>query len=578
MASHAAAPGLQTQYQGASRSQHSNLIRLPLNPMECGFFEGVESENYVTIAKEHYLQAAAAAFPELEQPTVESVVTRLQQVLRAEAQKLSTIEVVWTHLTAARDAVRNELGDDPAAAMTERLDRCERLKADKAACDTSAERWESYLAQESIFYALFAWLPPVARKRLRLARLFLRDTWPKAIPQQDWQTVDQIENALHALVVERNQALGAQQWRVQRGEGVLQAEQQRVQEWKGALEPLLRVGNDACSTLADVDALADKLIRFPIFLLTTHYWEGRWLLEMKKLLPEIEQEKARTGRVAAPARWRRRMKLTPCIVSTFYMLPSTMKVRRHDGEGYADDYLYHFADLLIVDEAGQALPDVAGASFALAKRALIIGDTLQIEPIWSLPTRVDIGNLQDAKLIPEHEYEAAFAHLSDLGKTVSAGSVMRIAQCTTRYHADPELARGLYLYEHRRCFDEIIRYCNDLCYHGKLIPVRGTKAAAMERGEGDLDGLPAMGYLHVDGLCQATGGGSRHNLLEADTIAAWLAERQQKLEETYRKPLTEIVGVVRDCSESTGLLPEDVYRKVRVRTFAPGGQHDVRSR
>src|SRR5262252_4375830 len=121
---------------------------------------------------------------------------------------------------------------------------------------------------------------------------------------------------------------------------------------------------------------------------------------------------------------------------------------------------------------------------------------------------------------------------------------MRIAQCATRYHANQALARGLYLYEHRRCFDEIIRYCNDLCYHGKLIPLRGAKAAAVGRGEGDLDGLPAMGYLHVDGICQSTGGGSRHNLLEAETIAAWLAERKQKLEETYRKPLTEIVGVV----------------------------------
>jgi hypothetical protein len=26
-----------------------------------------------------------------------------------------------------------------------------------------------------------------------------------------------------------------------------------------------------------------------------------------------------------------------------------------------------------------------------------------------------------------------------------------------------------------------------------------------------------------------------------------------------------------DCSESTGLPPEDVYRTVRVRTFEPGG-------
>ena len=35
---------------------------------------------------------------------------------------------------------------------------------------------------------------------------------------------------------------------------------------------------------------------------------------------------------------------------------------------------------------------------------------------------------------------------------------------------------------------------------------------------------------------------------------------------------------LRDCSESTGLLLEDVYRKVRGRTFDPGGQSDVRSR
>ena len=39
-----------------------------------------------------------------------------------------------------------------------------------------------------------------------------------------------------------------------------------------------------------------------------------------------------------------------------------------------------------------------------------------------------------------------------------------------------------------------------------------------------------------------------------------------------------LIDYYRDCSESTGLPPEAVYRKVRVRTFEPGGQHDVRSR
>mgnify|MGYP007106078083 CR=1 FL=1 len=31
--------------------------------------------------------------------------------------------------------------------------------------------------------------------------------------------------------------------------------------------------------------------------------------------------------------------------------------------------------------------------------------------------------------------------------------------------------------EHRRCFNNIIDYCNSLCYHGKLQPKRG-----MEKG------------------------------------------------------------------------------------------------
>ncbi|MBW6087363.1 hypothetical protein HTS61_11735 [Escherichia coli] len=56
-----------------------------------------------------------------------------------------------------------------------------------------------------------------------------------------------------------------------------------------------------------------------------------------------------------------------------------------------------FADLLIVDEAGQVLPEVAAASFALAKKALVIGDTEQIPPIWSIAPAIDVGNMLEEK-------------------------------------------------------------------------------------------------------------------------------------------------------------------------------------
>ncbi len=257
---------------------------------------------------------------------------------------------------------------------------------------------------------------------------------------------------------------------------------------------------------------------------------------MAALLPELEKKKNKKGRKTLEPRWRRRMKLTPCIVSTFFMLPSEMEVSRRDGDTFSADYLYDFADVLIVDEAGQVRPEIAAASFALAQKALVIGDTLQIAPIWSLPPAVDIGNMRQAGLLVGNNDSEQYQALCELGKSVAFGSVMQIAQTRSRYHYNPELARGMFLYEHRRCFDEIIAYCNTLCYKGHLQPKRGKKLQT--------DSLPPIGYWHIDGHCQKNNGGSRHNQEEAETIAQWLAAQRAILESFYNLPLHQIVGVI----------------------------------
>ena len=59
-------------------------------------------------------------------------------------------------------------------------------------------------------------------------------------------------------------------------------------------------------TLVDSDPLTDRLLRFPIFLTATHYWEGRWLLEMAAI-EDLADQKRRTGRSVMIPRWRRRM-------------------------------------------------------------------------------------------------------------------------------------------------------------------------------------------------------------------------------------------------------------------------------
>ena len=66
-------------------------------------------------------------------------------------------------------------------------------------------------------------------------------------------------------------------------------------------------------------------------------------------------------------------------------------------------YLYNFADLLIADEAGQTSPEIAAASFALAKRAVIVGDEYQIPPVWGTSRLLDISLALEAGVIRSAE-------------------------------------------------------------------------------------------------------------------------------------------------------------------------------
>ncbi len=61
--------------------------------------------------------------------------------------------------------------------------------------------------------------------------------------------------------------------------------------------------------LSEADELADTQLRFPAFLLATHYWEGRWLMDMANI-DNLQEEKGRKGAKTIKARWLRRMKLT----------------------------------------------------------------------------------------------------------------------------------------------------------------------------------------------------------------------------------------------------------------------------
>ena len=354
-----------------------------------------------------------------------------------------------------------ELGADPIAELDGREQKKSVLSVQKDASDQLVRQWEQYQARESILYPLFSWIPVVATKRLQRARVFLRDIWPDKQLPDSWASFTEVDAAIKSDANQITEALYRQNNTVLRGQKCIAEEEQRRSHWYNTLKSF---DLSETVTLNEAEIAADKTIRFKIFQLTTHYWEGRWLLEMQRLLPTIDEEQKKRGRTTIIPRWQRRMMLTPCAVSTLAMLPKNMSASKKSDEGFSADYLYNFIDLLIVDEAGQVLPEVAGASFSLAKQALVIGDMRQIEPIWSIPQRIDRGNLRESGVVSGDMSDKEWERLAELGKLASSGSVMQIAQNACRYHYDPELERGLYLYEHRRCLDEIVNFCNELSY------------------------------------------------------------------------------------------------------------------
>ena len=283
----------------------------------------------------------------------------------------------------------------------------------------------------------------------------------------------------------------------------------------------------------------DVTLRHKAFLLATHYWEARWLIATHEML-ESDTEKG-TGEKVMMAKWKRRAMLTPCFVATFYMGPQHFIYSQFQGqneEGRAMfEYLplFNFLDVLIIDEAGQVTPEISVPLFSLAKKAIIVGDLKQIEPIWSIPKQIDQGNLVSESIIKHYEQSD---YLCDLGFLASTGTIMKMAQNACEFETPLPHGKqpGLLLVEHRRCNDEIIGFCNELAYNGILKPMKGKAK--------DDQIFPSMVAYHIEGRSERKHS-SRYNKDEVKAILKWLAINRDRIEEAYNiGSVEEILGII----------------------------------
>lgn len=530
-----------------------------------------ETAEAVDVTEKYFLEQASALFKQ-KQDSVAEVVKALHGLLQYFAQKLKAVvaaryDVYQTTSQATTDGAatsckrllahhQDQIDAEHSVihAADQELSACkeEEKQAESdhevtwSAINRAEKEWNAYLVNSPLWLDLLGFLPPIRRRRIARDRCFLMSNPLTADRQHRDDDIQQHFDGLRKAAIERRSSalvsIAARRTIIEsRKAASLKRRMTAEQEWS-KIDEVFRRWQDALEdgydSMLDVslDNLNDRLdiaLRAPMFGVSDWYWSGMWLLEMKNRLKIGETDSK--GRVRLETKYRRFAKLSPCLVSNFHMAPSFFTAWQ--GE---DIPFWNTIDLLIVDEAGQVSPDVGAAMFALAKRALVVGDTYQIEPIWNNGEATDRANAVKFALISSPR-DPCYDALAGAGYTPASGNLMRIANrsCYVQKYDD---MRGLMLTEHRRCVPELIDYCNKLIYSGRLEPKRPRIEPADRI-------LPAFGYLNVAGQDKKVGG-SRQNYEEAKAIVEWLKTNRAQIEGHYADksgvptPLWKLVGVV----------------------------------
>jgi hypothetical protein len=152
---------------------------------------------------------------------------------------------------------------------------------------------------------------------------------------------------------------------------------------------------------------------------------------------------------------------------------------------------------LLIDEAGQALPQAAAGAVMRARRSIVVGDPLQIPPVVSLPQRL---NSEICK----------FLKVDNLTWAAPDASAQTVADRASRFQAafrsdQGRRQVGIPLLVHRRCQEPMFGISNRIAYDGQMVQAAGaSNPGAIGRA------LGPSGWINVDGeatskWCQAEG-------------------------------------------------------------------------
>ncbi|CAH2598686.1 AAA_12 domain-containing protein [Rhodovastum atsumiense] len=180
----------------------------------------------------------------------------------------------------------------------------------------------------------------------------------------------------------------------------------------------------------------------------------RVALDMLMGRPEVQP----VVQKAAAHLWATLALVTPVVSTTFASLSRTFP---HMGAGSIP--------WLLLDEAGQAVPHQAVGAVWRARRAVVVGDPFQVEPVVAMDRNAD-AKLAQRRGVPDR-HRATLASAQTLADTASRYGAW------VRSHRGAPVWVGCPLRVHRRCVEPMFGISNRLAYAGGMVLARDKAAA-----------------------------------------------------------------------------------------------------
>ncbi|EPX6625885.1 DEAD/DEAH box helicase [Serratia marcescens] len=159
--------------------------------------------------------------------------------------------------------------------------------------------------------------------------------------------------------------------------------------------------------------------------------------------------------------------LLPDLWSSLFMVVPTVSTTFASVRTMFGDLPPESIGWLLIDEAGQAVPQAAVGAIMRAKRSIVVGDPLQIPPVVSLPEKL---NAEICK----------FFNIDQIEWSAPAASTQTLADQASRFKStfvmdvgDREV--GLPLLVHRRCQNPMFDVSNSIAYAGQMVHAVGPK-------------------------------------------------------------------------------------------------------